>query len=53
VLVEVLGHLKNQMTLDDIKMDLKTGYGGMDWIDLAEDRIQWKVHVNLVEVQLS
>jgi hypothetical protein len=28
---------------DNIKMDLKqTGWGGMDWIDLAQDRDQWR-----------
>jgi hypothetical protein len=27
-------------------MDLrKTGWGGMDWIDLAQDRDQWKALV--------
>jgi hypothetical protein len=27
--------------VDNIKMDLReTGWGGMDWIDLAEDRDQ-------------
>jgi hypothetical protein len=24
------------------------GYGGMDWIDLVEDRGQWKALVNMV-----
>jgi hypothetical protein len=24
------------------------GWGGMDWIDLAEDRNQWKALVNTV-----
>jgi hypothetical protein len=28
---------------DTIKMDLReTGCGGMDWIDLAQDRDQWR-----------
>jgi hypothetical protein len=28
-------------------MDLgETGLGGMDWIDLAEDRDQWRAFVN-------
>jgi hypothetical protein len=27
---------------DNIKIDLRrTGWGGMDWIDLAQDRYQW------------
>jgi transcription termination factor 2 len=34
---------------DNIKMDLKeTGGDGMDWIDLAQDRDQWRVLVNMV-----
>jgi hypothetical protein len=33
--------------VDIIKMDLrKTGWGGMDWIDLAQDREWWRVLVN-------
>jgi hypothetical protein len=32
-----------------IKMDLKEiGRGGMDWIDLTQDRDQWKALVNTV-----
>jgi hypothetical protein len=34
---------------DNIRMDLrKIGWGGMDWIDLAQDRDQWRVLVNTV-----
>jgi hypothetical protein len=34
---------------DNIKMDLREiGRGGMDWIDLAEDRDQWMAFVNTV-----
>ena len=33
---------------DNIKMHLhEVGWGGMDWIDLAEDRDRWSVVVNL------
>jgi hypothetical protein len=35
--------------VDNIKMDLRgTGWGGMDWIDLAKDRDQWRALVNIV-----
>jgi hypothetical protein len=34
---------------DNIKMDLReTGWGGMDWIVLAQDRDQWKAFVKTV-----
>jgi hypothetical protein len=29
-------------------MYLKIGWGGMDWIDLAQDRDQWRPVVNTV-----
>jgi hypothetical protein len=33
----------------NIKMDLrKIGWGGMDWIDLGQDRDQWRAIVNTV-----
>jgi hypothetical protein len=35
--------------LDNIKTDLREiGWDGMDWIDLAENRDQWRALVNTV-----
>jgi hypothetical protein len=35
--------------VDNSKMDLKElGWDGMDWIELAEDRDQWRALVNAV-----
>jgi hypothetical protein len=35
--------------VDNIKVDLREiGWGGMDWIDLAQDRDQWRALVNTV-----
>jgi hypothetical protein len=34
---------------DNINMDLgEIGWGGMDWIDPAQDRDQWRALVNTV-----
>jgi hypothetical protein len=35
--------------VDNIKIDLREiGWGAMDWIDLAQDRGQWRVLANTV-----
>jgi hypothetical protein len=35
--------------VDNIKMNLReTGWDAVDWIDMAQDRDQWKVLVNTV-----
>jgi hypothetical protein len=35
--------------VNNIKMDLgEIGWDGMDWIDLAQDRDQWRALVNAV-----
>jgi hypothetical protein len=35
--------------VDNIKMDFReVGWGGMDWIDLDQDRDQWRPLVNTV-----
>jgi hypothetical protein len=37
------------MWMDSIKMDLReTGWNGMDWINLAQDRDQWRALANAV-----
>jgi hypothetical protein len=34
---------------DNIRMDVREiGWGGMDWIDMAQDRDQWRALVNTV-----
>jgi hypothetical protein len=36
-------------SVDNIKMDLREiGWDGMDWIELAQDRDQWRAVVNTV-----
>jgi hypothetical protein len=35
--------------VDNIKMDLEeVGLDGIDWIDLAQDRVRWRALVNAV-----
>jgi hypothetical protein len=43
-------HLEDQNRWEDnIKTDLQeAGYGGMDWIDLAQNRDRWRALVNAV-----
>jgi hypothetical protein len=34
---------------DNVRMDLREiGWGGMDWIGLAQDRNQWRAPINTV-----
>jgi hypothetical protein len=43
-----LGRLRHRWE-DNIKMDLREiGWGSMGWIDLAQDRDQWRALVNTV-----
>jgi hypothetical protein len=43
-----LGRPRNRW-LDNTKMDLlEMGLGGVDWIDLVEDRQRWRTLVNAV-----
>jgi hypothetical protein len=38
-----------RMWMDNVKMDLgETGWGGIDWIDLAQDKDQWRAVLNTV-----
>jgi hypothetical protein len=32
----------------NIKMDLKTGCHGVDWIQVDQDRIQWQALLNMI-----
>jgi len=43
-----LGRLRRKWE-DNIKMDLQeVGCGGMDWVDLAQNRVQWRAFVDAV-----
>jgi hypothetical protein len=40
---------KRRKWVDNIKMDLREiGCDGVDWIDMAQDRQQWRSLVNMV-----
>jgi hypothetical protein len=45
-----IGHWwESQKERDNIKMNLiEIGWDGVDWIELAEDRDQWRALVNMV-----
>jgi hypothetical protein len=52
IIFSVIGQLLGRPRcrwVDNIKIDLRAvGWDGMDWIDLAQDRDQWRVLVNTV-----
>ena len=44
----LLGRLRRRWQ-DNIKMDIQeVGCGGIDWIELAQDRDRWRAYVNAV-----
>jgi hypothetical protein len=46
---EVKRPLGRTRHMDSIKMDLREiGWDGVDWIDMAQDRDQWRALVNTV-----
>jgi hypothetical protein len=43
-----LGRLR-RLCADNIKMDLgEVGWGGVDWIGLAQDRDRWRAFMNAI-----
>ena len=43
----------NRRWEDNIKLDLQeVAYGGMDWIELAQDRERWRARVSAVMIFL-
>jgi hypothetical protein len=44
-----LGRPRHRWVDDNIKMDLlEVGWGGVDWIDLAQDRGKWRALANVL-----
>jgi hypothetical protein len=47
--MEILNHRYHLAWVDNIKMDLREiGWDGVDWVDVAQDRDQWRALVNTV-----
>jgi hypothetical protein len=45
----MVGKPEGRIPLNNIRMELREiGWDGMDWIDVAQDRDQWKALVNTV-----
>jgi hypothetical protein len=41
------------MWVDNIRMDLgEIGWGGVDWIDLAQDRDRWRALLNMMKFRV-
>jgi hypothetical protein len=46
-LVIILNFYKDKFNKYNIKMDLREiGWDEVDWIDMAQDRVQWRALVN-------
>jgi len=42
-------HLEAPQVDGKVKVDLQeVGWGGTDWIELAQDRDRWRAHINMV-----
>jgi hypothetical protein len=52
---EISFHIEKTEWADNIKMDLgEIGWGGVDWIGLAQDRDKWRALVNsLMNLRVS
>jgi hypothetical protein len=45
----VITDLQSHLRISDVRMDLReTGWGGLGWGFLTQDRNQWRVLVNMV-----